>query len=283
MLQFMWFCHCCNWLMTVHYLGERAHFSSSFVAIFWWFLPSNAPIMLYNIPYWWYFLCQGNQWTKYLAHLKIQRPKTLPTDGCVFGHFGRLSLAAVHSADCQFDSRVKWWIHVSSIVTYLCKNSFLLHWNSCKQCSELLTRCCFWLTVSKHCTCFEHSFLIEKCSCKNGEYTAFWYLQLLCYFTQLQFTIGQNKYMKFSGVFPENCRIWVTWAFSIICVCMTAFKVSIPPLNSYVWWSRVWITLIKPLLSSNSIFSPSETNTLSAYEMQIFLLFWKFATVASLE
>ena len=30
----------------------------------------------------------------------------------------------------------------SSIVTYLCKNSFLLCWNSCKQCSES-SACCF--------------------------------------------------------------------------------------------------------------------------------------------
>ena len=58
---------------------------------------------------------------------------TLPADVCVFGHFGRLSPAAFHSADGRFDSGVKWWIHVSSIVTYLRKNSFLLLWKSCKQ------------------------------------------------------------------------------------------------------------------------------------------------------
>ena len=75
------------------------------------------------------------------------------------------SPATIHSADCWFDSWVKWWIHVSSIVSYLCKNSFLLHWNSCKQRSELLTRC-FWSSVSKCSTHFEHSFLIDKCSCK---------------------------------------------------------------------------------------------------------------------
>ena len=41
--------------------------------------------------------------------------------------FGELSPAAVHSADCRFDSGVKWWImNVSSIVTYLCKKLFLL-------------------------------------------------------------------------------------------------------------------------------------------------------------
>ena len=36
---------------TVYCLGERALFSSSFVADFGRFLPSNASIMLYNIRY----------------------------------------------------------------------------------------------------------------------------------------------------------------------------------------------------------------------------------------
>ena len=45
-------------------------------------------------------------------------------------------------------------------------HTFLLCWNSCKQCSELLTCCCFWSTVSKHGTHFEHSFFLDKCSCK---------------------------------------------------------------------------------------------------------------------
>ena len=90
---------------------------------------------------------------------------------------------------------------------------------------------------------------------QNGEYTAFWYLQLLCYLTQLQFTISQNEFVEFFGVFWDNCWFWMIWAFSIICVCTSAFKVSIPPLNHCFWWSRVWITLIKPLLCLNSIFS----------------------------
>ena len=32
---------------------------------------------------------------------------------------------------------------------------------------------------------------------QNGEYTAFWYLQLLCYLTQFQFTVGQNEFEEF--------------------------------------------------------------------------------------
>ena len=72
----------------------------------------------------------------------------------------------IHSANCRFDSWVKWWIHVSSIVTYLCKTPFLLRWNSCKQRSESSIRC-FWSTLSKRGTHFEHSFLIEEWSCKT--------------------------------------------------------------------------------------------------------------------
>ena len=152
--------------------------------------------------------------------------KTLSVDACVIGRFGQLSPAAIHWAD----SGVKWWIHVPSIVTYLWKNSFLLPWNSCKQCSESLTHCCFWLIMRKSSTYFEQSFLIDKYSCKNSEYTAFLYLQLLCYLMQLQFTIGQNEFVEFHGIF-QNCWIWATWLFNIICVCTTAFKISISPLN----------------------------------------------------
>ena len=65
--------------------------------------------------------------------------KILPADVCIFGHFGQISPAAVHTDDCWFDSGVKWLIHFLSIITYLHKNSFLLHWNSCKQHSESST------------------------------------------------------------------------------------------------------------------------------------------------
>ena len=52
---------------------------------------------------------------------------------------------------------------------------------------------------------------------QNVEYTAFWYLQLLCYLTQLLVRIGQNEFVEFFGVF------WY----------------SIPPLNHCFQWSRV--------------------------------------------
>ena len=176
--------------------------------------------------------------------------KTLPADVCNFGRFGQLSLAAVQSTDSQFDSGVKWWIHVLSIVTYLCKNSFLLRWNSYTQCSESSTHCCFWSIMGKCCTHFEHNILIDKCSCKMGN--------TLPSDIFNPSTISRNFNLQLAkrvGVFQDNCWIYVTWAFSIICVCRTAFKVSIPPLSCCFQWSRVQITLIKPLLCLNSIFS----------------------------
>ena len=103
---------------------------------------------------------------KILCASQNMEAKTLLADVCVFGQFGWLSPVALHSADSWFDYEVKWWIHVLSSVTYLCTNSFLLSWNSCRQCSESSTLCCFWLTVSKHCTHLEHSFLSDKCSYK---------------------------------------------------------------------------------------------------------------------
>ena len=107
---------------------------------------------------------------------------------------------------------------------------------------------------------------------QNSEYSAFWYLQLLYYFTQLQLRIGQNEFVEFFWCFPGHCRIWATWAFSIICVCTTTFKVSIPHLNRCFRRSRVQITLIKLLLCLIRIF-PSESNALSTLEIQIFPLF----------
>ena len=171
--------------------------------------------------------------------------KTLPADVCVFGCFGRLSSAAVHSVDNQFYSGRKWSIHFSSIVPYLRKNSFVLRWNSCKQRSDGL-----WANAAPTFIHLSHWQMFIQ----NSDYTTFWYLQFLYYLTQLQFTIEQNEFVEFFGVFQDNCRIWVTWAFTIICVCTTAFKVSIPPLHHCFRWSRVWIILIKPLFCLNSIF-----------------------------
>ena len=63
--------------------------------------------------------------------------QTLSVDVCIFGHFGWLSSAAVYSADCRFDSGVKWWIHCH---IFMQKLLFVVL-------KQWLT--CFWSTVSQ--------------------------------------------------------------------------------------------------------------------------------------
>ena len=199
--------------------------------------------------------------------------KTLPADICVFHHFGWLWPAAVHSADCRFDSGMKYWIHVSSTVTYL---SFLLCRNSCKQHSESSTHCCFWSTVTNAAHILNTAFSVTNIHAK-------WWIHclLISYATSIY-----NRPKQVCGVFlcfPGQLLNLGDLSIQHQLCLMTAFKVSISPLNCCFRLSRVWITLIKPLLCLNSIFSPSESNSLLTHEIQIFPLFWKFATVASLK
>ena len=198
--------------------------------------------------------------------------KTLPADVCIFGHFGRLSPATVPSADSRFDPRVKWWIHVLSIVIYLYKNFFLLHWNSSKQRSELSMLYCFWSSVSKRSTHFKQNFLIDKCSCKIVNTLPSDIFDSSAIPHNFNLSIRQNEFVKFF-VFRDNCWIWVIWAFSIICICTTTFKVSIPLLHHCFWWRRVWVTLIKPLLCLNSIFSHQKAKLYQHMKFRFFHCF----------
>ena len=216
----------------MHCLGERALFSSSYLVIFWRFLPSNAPIMLYNICYWCFFLSQGNLWTKYLVHPKIWRPKP-----CLLMFASLVTLDGFHlllSIQLTADLTPDWCggsmfhplSHIYAKTHFCCVKTVannalnrqrIVFFIDCEQTQHPL-----WTQLS-HWQMFM----------QNGEYTAFWYLQFLCYFTQLQFTIGQNEFVEYFVFFWDNCRIWAIWAFSIICICTTIFKVSILPLNHY--------------------------------------------------
>ena len=138
--------------------------------------------------------------------------KTLPADVCVFGCFGWLSPVTVHSTDCWFDSDVKWWIHVSSIVTYSCKSPF----------------CCVE-TVANNALNHQHVFdqtwhpLWTQLShwqmfMQNEEYTAFLIssTSLLSHATSIY--DWPKEVCGVFDVFRDNCQIWVTWLFIIICV-----------------------------------------------------------------
>ena len=136
-------------------------------------------------------------------------------------------------------------------VSHIYAKTPFLWWNSWKQLYESSMRCCFCSTVSKRSAAFKHSFLIDKCSWKI--FNTLPSTPLLI--TQLWFKVSQNEFGKFFCVFPDNCRIRVTWMFSIICVCTTAFKVSVLHLNRCFRRNRVRKIIIKPLHCLKRIFS----------------------------
>ena len=134
----------------VYCLGKRALITGSFLDDFWQFIASNASIMLLNICYWWFFLSQGNWWTKYLAH-----PKTLSADVCVFDHFERLSPAA---ADLTLELSSRSMFHPLSHIyakTVFCCIETVVNNALNRQHVVVLS------TVSNHTTHFEHSFYLE--------------------------------------------------------------------------------------------------------------------------
>ena len=114
----------------------------------------------------------------------------------------------------------------------------------------------------------------------RNDHAKWWIHFLLISSTLLSHTTST---IEFFGFYRDNCWIWATWVLSIICVCTTAFKVSILLLNCCFWQSRVWITLLKPLLCLNSNFSHQKAMLYQHNKIQIFPLFWKSATVASIK
>ena len=131
---------------------------SSFVVVFRRFLPSNVPIMLNYIHYCWFFLSQGNRWTKYLVHTKIRKPKL-----CLLMFASLVALDGSHrllSAQLTADLTPKWscgsMLHPLSHI--YAKKLLYFSWNSGKQHSESSTLCCLWSTVTKRGISFEHSF-----------------------------------------------------------------------------------------------------------------------------
>ena len=190
--------------------------------------------MLYNICYWRFFLYQGNWWTKYLAHPKTQRPKP-----CLLMFSSLVTLDSFHlllSTQLTANLTPEWsggsMFH--PLLYIYAKNPFS-----------------FVETVANHTLNRQCAVVFDQLWANTAPTlnTAFWYIQLFCYLTSIY-----NQLKRVCWVFwcfPGQ----LTWVFSIILVCTTMFKVSIPPLNHCFQWSRVWIILIKPLLSLNCIFS----------------------------
>ena len=197
--------------------------------------------------------------------------KTLPADVWIFDHFGQLSPAAVHSADYWFNFGVKWGIHVSSTVIYLCKNPFLLCWNSCKECSELSTHC-FWSTESKHSIYLEHSLLIDKCSYKmvntlpsdifNSSAISCNFSLQLAKTSLWSFLMFSRSTAKFGQ--PEQSASFVSvWPCLKSAYHLLAIVSDKAESKKHLWCHCfAW-----------TVFFPSESNALSTHEIQIFPLF----------
>ena len=187
------------------------------------------------------------------------------------------SLWVVFTCCClfsRFDSGVKWWIRVSFFFTRLRKKSFLLRWNSCKQRSESLNFCYFWSTVSKRNTHIEHSFLIDKCSCKMmntlpSDITCnfnLWLAQtsLWIFFSE---TTAKYEWLQRSASFVY-LRHRLKSAYHLL----TLFWTELSPNNTY-----------QAIVILEQYLFRSESYALLTLKIQMFSLFWKFATNASLK
>ena len=90
--------------------------------------------------------------------------KSLPAEFCVFSHFGRLSPAAVHSADSRFDSRVNggslfhWMSNINAKTLFY---SVVTLANNTLNRRRVVVFDRLWANAA-----IEYSFLIDKCRWK---------------------------------------------------------------------------------------------------------------------
>ena len=142
-------------------------------------------------------------------------------------------------------------VYPGFIVSYLCKNSFLLPWNSCKQ-HWIIDALLFLIDVSKSATNFENSFLIDKCSYEMVNTLPsdiFNSSAISCNFNLWSTKTSLWSFWYFPGQLPNLGDQSIQHHLCLY------NRVSITPLNHCFQESRVRITLMKPLLCSNSIFS----------------------------
>ena len=91
---------------TVRCLGRIGSSCAPCADVFLRLRSSIHPTKQCNIRCWWFYLFQGNQCKWFLFHTKKTDAMTFPAHCWVFGRFGRLSPAAIHSDDWRLDSGV---------------------------------------------------------------------------------------------------------------------------------------------------------------------------------
>ena len=124
--------------------------------------------------------------------------KALPADVCIFGHFWTAFICY-----CPLSWLPIWlWSEVVDPCFIHCHIfSQKLHF---KQRSESLTLLidCEQIWHPLRAQLFDWQMFMQ-----NGEYIVSWYFQLLCSVMQLQFMIGQNKFVEFFSIFWDNLSI----------------------------------------------------------------------------
>ena len=192
--------------------------------------------------------------------------RTLPADVFVFGHLGRLSPAAVHSAD-RFGSMFPPLSHIYRKIPFCCVETVANNALNRRNVDVF-----DWLWPNTAPT-LNTAFLLTNVHAK-------WWLDCQLISSTILLSHATSIYdrpKRVCGVFwcfPGELPNLGDWTFSYVYVCTTSFKVSIISLELSFWRSRVRITIIKPLLCLN-IFFPTGIIAFSTHEIKIFPLFWK--------
>ena len=125
--------------------------------------------------------------------------------------------------------------------------------NSFKQRSESWIRCCFCSTVNKRGTYLEYNSFILKFSCTTLNTVPFDIFRMSA--ISCNFTKWQNDFQDFFCVFGSSHLSLTTWTLRIFGVCSTAFQTCKPSANGCFRSGIFPVTLSKPLLSLNGIFT----------------------------
>ena len=112
-------------------------------------------------------------------------------------------------------------------------------------------------TVSKRGTHLEYNFFVLKFSCTTLNTVPFDIFRMSA--ISCNFTFRSDKIIFRICVFGSSRLSWTTWALRVFGVCSTAFKICIPSANGCFRWGIFPVTLFKPLLSSNGIFTHQRT------------------------
>ena len=172
--------------------------------------------MLYNICYWLFFLSQGNWWTKYFLHLKIPRPKL-----CLLMFVSLVALDGFHLLlffQLTADLTPEWsgWSlfrllsHIYAKIPFCCIETVA---NNALNQQRVVVFDWLWANTTPT---FNTAFSLTNLHAK------WWIHCLLISSTPLLSHItsiyDRPKWIcEVFGIFRDNCQIWATWAFSIIC------------------------------------------------------------------